>query len=486
MSLCAAKHHHNPTPEPRIYQRRRPERLAAYQAVQHHLEIWLAQQREASPDDDPVPRYVERDLRKFLECGILAYGCARARCDECGDDFLIAYSCKGRGICPSCNTKRMVQTAAHLVEEIFPQVPVRQWVLSLPKRLRYHLMQDADLAGRLLRIALRVIERTLREHCPDAPSSARYGGVTYIHRFGAALNTHLHYHSCMIDGLFAQTESGLRLYQAIGLSGEVIRQSQERIRKRVLRLFVRRGVLSEEDAQQMQAWEHGGGFSLDAGVRIEATDRQGLERLLRYCARPIFAGERLNWQEKDELLIYQLPKPKHDGQTQLRLTPMEFLDRVALLIPPPRRHRHRYHGVLAPNAPLRKAVTARAGLPVGEEIPEMDSEPTAANSGAEVGEEQAVATLFASLWAMLLARIYEINPLVCPSCGGEMRIIAFMTEQEPIKQILRHIGEPDIAPAITPARGPPDCCLEQDQSLAWLYDALDPAPEFEYDQTVSW
>ncbi len=114
----------------------------------------------------------------------------------------------------------------------------------------------------------------------------------------------------------------------------------------------------------MQTWQNGGGFSLNAEVRIEAEDRQGLERLFRYCARPIFAGERLNWLEKEEMLIYRLPKPRHDGQTVLQLTPMEFLDRIAILIPLPRRHRHLYHGVLAPNAPLRKWVTERAGLPV--------------------------------------------------------------------------------------------------------------------------
>gem|GEM_PF-918464 len=186
-----------------------------------------------------------------------------------------------------------METAAYLVDHLFPQVPVRQWVISLPKRMRYFLMQDVELAGAVLRIGLRVIERTLREHCPDAPASARCGGVTYIHRFGSSLNPHLHYFSCMIDGLFAQTESDLYFYEATGLSSEVIQQAQEKIRKRVLRLFVRRGLLSADDAEQMHTWHNGGGFSLNAEVRIEATDRQGLERLFRYCARPIFAGERL-------------------------------------------------------------------------------------------------------------------------------------------------------------------------------------------------
>ncbi|MGH8473881.1 MAG: transposase zinc-binding domain-containing protein, partial [Gammaproteobacteria bacterium] len=80
----------------------------------------------------------------------LAHGFARARCGGCGHDFLIAYSCKGR-VCPACNTRRMAETAAHLVDEVFPQVPVRQWVLSLPKRLRYFLHHDPALIGPVLR-----------------------------------------------------------------------------------------------------------------------------------------------------------------------------------------------------------------------------------------------------------------------------------------------------------------------------------------------
>lgn len=126
----------------------------------------------------------------------------------------------------------------------------------------------------------------------------------------------------------------------------------------MLKLFERRAVLPEEATELMLGWEHGGGFSLNADVWVASWDRAGLERLLRYCARPIFAGERLAWVEPDERLIYYLPKPRPDGQTLLYLTPEEFLDRLAVLVPPPRKHRHRHHGVLAPHSPLRPAVTA--------------------------------------------------------------------------------------------------------------------------------
>ncbi len=81
----------------------------------------------------------------------------------------------------------MAETAAHLVDHLFPQVPVRQWVITLPKRLRYYLLQDAELTGRVLQVGLQVIARTLCEQCPDAPPAAKYGGVTYIHRFGSSL-----------------------------------------------------------------------------------------------------------------------------------------------------------------------------------------------------------------------------------------------------------------------------------------------------------
>ena len=96
--------------------------------LQQNLETWLVRRRAGGLDAgadwvaDPVAAYVERDLRKFLECGILAHGFARARCDKCGQEFLVAYSCKGRGVCPGSNTRRMVETAAQMVEHVFPTV----------------------------------------------------------------------------------------------------------------------------------------------------------------------------------------------------------------------------------------------------------------------------------------------------------------------------------------------------------------------------
>ena len=142
----------------------------------------------------------------------------------------------------------------------------------------------------------------------------------------------------------------LRCHPATDLAEAATGTVQRRIRSRVLRIAVRHGALTPEVAADLARWGHGGGFSLHAAVRIEAEDRAGRERLLRDCARPAFASERLTWDGPDQPVRYTLPKPLPSGQTELALAPLELLDRLAALIPPPRRHRHHYAGVFAPHA----------------------------------------------------------------------------------------------------------------------------------------
>lgn len=468
-------------PATQCYQRRRPERTLWYRIVQTNLETWL--ELASGPSGESPPAYVERTFRRYLECGILAHGFARAYCDECQHDFLIAYSCKGRGVCPSCNTRRMVETAAHLADHVFPRLAVRQWVLSVPKRLRYFLQTDAALQGAVLRIFLRVVERCLRGHSSGCSESARIGAVAFIHRFGSSLNEHVHFHCCVIDGVFepiADTEEEGRVVfnAACGLDAVAIADVQAVARQRILRAFVRRGLIDQSDGKEMGEWEHGGGFSVDASVCIEGTDRRGLERLLRYCARPPFALEHL--QERDAgHLVYRSPKPRPDGPSERVLTPLELIDKIAALVPPPRAHRHRYYGVLAPNAFLRAAVTALA--PVTTIAP-----PTA--SAAAATEEAPHRAVARYLWAMLLARIYEALPLSCPICHSQMRIVVFINDAGTVNKILDHIGESTRPPRIAPARGPPlwEAAAEQARNDQQWDQTAQPGPDVEFDQRIAW
>ena len=161
----------------------------------------------------------------------------------------------------------------------------------------------------------------MRRACPDAGPTSRIGAVAFIHRFGALLNPHVHFHCVVVEGVFEADGAGsVRFHEARGVGPETIAEIQAQVRRRLLSVLARRGVLEREDAEAMGTWDHGGGFSLDASVRIEASDRQGLERLLRYCARPAFALERL--REIDaERLVYESVEPGAGGSVSLMLTP---------------------------------------------------------------------------------------------------------------------------------------------------------------------
>ena len=172
-------------------------------------------------------------------------------------------------------------------------------------------------------------------------------------------------------------------------------------------------------------------------------------------ARPPFALERLEatgyGATAGERIVYRLPHPAPDGSTTLSLTPLEFLERLALLIAPPRIHRHRYHGVLAPNANLRYQVIAlgREQDSVEESISgQLDTQSAVGSSGGATPGRRT-----SSRWDALIARIYDVLPLVCPSCGASMRIIAFITDPVPVRSILTCLDLPSRPPLLSPARG---------------------------------
>jgi len=130
------------------------------------------------------------------------------------------------------------------------------------------------------------VESCLRAHSPGSGRSARLGAVAFIHRFGSTLNPHLHFHCVVIDGVFdSAAAGGVVFHAATGLEAAAIADVQAGVRRRLLRVFAHRGLLPSDDAQAMGQWAHGGGFSVDASVRIEAADRAGRERLLRYDRR---------------------------------------------------------------------------------------------------------------------------------------------------------------------------------------------------------
>ena len=175
-----------------------------YEAVRDNLATLLA---EASEVGRGLPRYVERDFARYLECGVLAHGFARVRCESCKDELLVAFSCKGRGVCPSCNAKRAHVTAVHLVERVLPHVPYRQWTLSFPHRVRWVLLKDVGLLSDVLTVFLRAVFALQRRRARrQGLRGGQAGAVSFIQFFGSALQVTPHFHSLVPDGVFVPRE----------------------------------------------------------------------------------------------------------------------------------------------------------------------------------------------------------------------------------------------------------------------------------------
>jgi len=281
------------------------------------------------------------------------------------------------------------------------------------------------------------------------------------------LNPHIHFHTCIIDGVFIQRDGTLAFIQAKHVGIEDAEAVQQAIGKRTLALFKRRGILAPEDIDELAQWQHGGGFSLNADVLIESDEPKSLERLLRYCARPPFSADRLQWIKENELLAYQ---PKPNAVEVLKLTPYELLEKLAALIPPSKQHRHRYHGVLAPNSPYRQTVTSLASKEFISTDITTRSDDVSVNSTGEIKEKPTPKHRYS--WAQLINRLFECLPLLCRLCQEPMRIISFITEANPIQNILDALNEPSTPPQLARSPGP-------------IYDEVKMEIE-ELDQSVCW
>jgi len=376
------------------YEPRRPETTPLYAALSAELESFLARREE---DERALPHFVVRELCGYLDCGILAHGFLRVRCPSCREERLVPFSCKGRGFCPSCGGRRMADTAAWLVDRVLPEVPVRQWVLTLPFALRHRLAFDAELTAAVLREFLRAVFASLRRRARRACGVARgqCGAVVFVQRFGDALNLHVHFHALVLDGVYDDCGDARPEFHALGPpSDDELAGIAARIARRLARELTRRGLGPEEDpaaadplaseepwlaalaaasarGRQILGPEAGrpllrlgdrvdpedlptgtplcvrvAGVSLHGAVTVPARDRRRLERLCRYVARPAISSERLTRLD-DGRLVYQLKRRWRDGTTAFVFEPEEFVARLAALVPPPRSHLVRYAGVLA-------------------------------------------------------------------------------------------------------------------------------------------
>ena len=476
-----------PTAKPVHYERRRPEETTLYQLVQENVETFFAQVEAETGSG--LPDFVKAEFDAFLECGVLAHGFLRLRCDDCAHEKLVAFSCKRRGFCPSCGARRMAQTAAHLVDHIIPHVPVRQWVLSFPIPLRYLLAAHPHLLSPVLQVINRALSTFLIKQAGLKRTEAQTGAVTLIQRFGSAANLNIHLHCLFLDGVYRIDGSAPVFHAVRTPTDQQLQALLSRIIKRIIRLLTRQGALIEEEEAGMtylaemetdtalaplqsaactyrialgpragqkvltlktvptqetpepllpqKGCVNAHGFSLHAAVRCAMNQRNELERLCRYITRPALANERLKLNRAGDVVL-QLKSPYKDGTTHIVLSPLEFLQRLAALVPRPRLNLIRFHGVLAPNAKLRSEIIPDQQKNNHETADAHDDAPHPSTS-------------IRISWARLLKRVFDIDIEHCSHCGGKLKIIAAIEQPAVIAKILDHLGLPTRAPPRTPA-----------------------------------
>ena len=480
------------------YERHRPEQTVLYQTVAEHWPKF----RELSEQAGGLPRFVTSEFEAYLRCGLLEHGGVLLECEGCGQRRVVAFSCKRRAVCPSCAGRRMNDLAAHLVDRVLLEVPIRQWVCSLPFGLRVLCGYDRKLCGRVIGAFVTTVAESYRRRAKrqlglTSVLVAHPGAVTFVQRFDSALRLNVHAHTLSLDGVYVEGESGVRFASLEPLKSEDVAWVARRTYERVARLCEREGrslegpsddadaVLSEEPvlascyaasatsrdlfgarkgqgtlrlvsppsgatSPPRELLAEVAGFNVHANVVVDGRDRKRLERLCRYLGRPPIAQDRLE-KLPDGRLRYRLKKRWVDGTHSIVLEPMDLMARLVALVPAPRFHLVRYAGVLAPNSTLRQAVVpARVPhSPVPVQL-SLFGKVTAVvpQTRRDLDQETPRGR---HRWAWLLRRVFQLDLSVCERCGSKMRLCEVATTEEAIARIIAIDGQTHVKIA----RGPP-------------------------------
>jgi hypothetical protein len=381
--------------------------------------------------------------------------------------------------------------AAYLVDCVFGETRVRHWVLSLPHPLRHLLAYDPSLVSEVLAAFIDSVFYHLRwkaKRVLGLPSvtCAFPGAVTAIQRSSSSLALDPHFHSLVADGVFVEEPDGSVVFRELPAptDEEVTRVASETCR-RALGILRKRGLWQDEPepgvqepqsecdptladlyatsvrgvitlgprrgqrvvrlygqaapapsrATELPAGTYG--FDLHARQAIRSGNREALERLARYILRPPLAQSRLE-RGPGGTLVLHMKKAWRDGTTAIRFEPLDFMAKLAALVPRPRQNTLRFHGVYAPNARLRSQVvvpleqTGRSPCSCGPQVPSSET-----NS---------------LCWRDLIWRVFAEDVFACPRCKGTMTRIAWITTPHAISSILDCIGLTRDGPVADPPR----------------------------------
>lgn len=384
----------------------------------------------------------------------------------------------------------MTEAAAHLVDNVLPIIPYRQFVITFPIPMRYWLHTNKKLFSKIQSIIYQQITTFYRHQSQlDKRHHPQSGLIAFVQRWGSALNLNPHLHILVTDGVYYNKHDP-KFKKLKTISDRNVEQLLAVIVNRILRYLKKVGLIdSNGDVVQNpmldELFQHhlsidmatqaslssriafgpnagkkvtkiGGGFgyeeeiplvkgrlccsmngfSMHAARAINSRNRKGLEQLISYIARGPFSNNRLELLP-NQRVKFELKTRFRDGTSHLLFTYGEFLEKLSALIPPPRSHLVRWSGCFAPNSPYRRKIVLKPNVRKGFQFKDddCDNEDKPKNYS----------------WSKLLKRVFKIDVTQCPHCPGTLAAVCSVVEQQQVRRYLKHMG----IDHLPPVRGPP-------------------------------
>ena len=385
----------------------------------------------------PVIREV---VRNYLTCGDQKNGFARVRCGDCRKEYLLAFSCKGRWFCPSCHAKKVVQFGDVLHETILYPVPHRHYVFSIPIMLRIYFKHDRALLTKLCQCAYHSLLIFLQYVI--GLQDGVPGVVLSLHTFGDYPEKfHPHIHAIVSDGFFLKTG-------AFYVMPDVdLKPLEEIFRAKVFNMLKEEGKIDDDIIKKLMDWRHSG-FSVHNKARIARDDEKGRVALAQYIIRNSFSLEKLTYNQEAGTVIYRskMSQGKSKKSTDAPLgvstptqiyTAEEFIAAITQHIPEKSFQMVRYSTLVIimsgedarPTSYSNKSRGLRKNQGIAMTGDDSQEKPEEHVEIIDVSEYKP-RRIPPKQWRDCIKKIYEVDPLCCPKCGGEMKIVSFITDQQ--------------------------------------------------------
>jgi hypothetical protein len=443
-----------------VYEPRNPRATSLYALVEdYYQEFERVYDERYRQQYGPWRPVIGEVMRRYLECGDLHRGFARLGCGGCRYQAILAYSCKCRLFCPSCQQKRVLLFAEWLDSHILEQVSHAQFVFTIPKLLRPIFRFHRRDLGLLCKSAWQALREMFREVASDP--AALPGVVISVQNYGDRLNLHPHVHALASRGVWS---SGGSFEPIPALDAPRLMLL---FRHHLLNNLLECDRIGQATLDILDRFHHPG-FSAYEGERVAASDNAARERVASYLVHAPFSLARLRYDRDAGVVTYEARRPSRSHLSSAapeRLSPLDALAALTAFIPEKGQQIVRYYGHYSNKARglRRKRQETSDGItPPRSTLPETRQDDFRHHCKRA--------------WARLIRKVWAADPLACPKCGARLRIISFIDNPSVIEKILRHLKLWD-----PPERPPPPRCsrkLEPDADfLAWeaahrLFDSI--------------